>query len=214
GQFGSAVALDGKARLIGADGADSWRGAVYRHAPVTESPPSDLCQPPFALTGELSNDSVVSDPSGVLLGAVGNTLANPLRVWIHEVAAPDAPLFAGVEVLGAFFSIGAERTTFAPRQTPFAVALPVPEGTDASGLGAAALVSAKYMLDGPASGEFWQPLAGTYHPDRRLYFVPLGALADEGSTIVLVGRSDLQPTPPAGEERHRGHLGAATGEDN
>ncbi|MFL5270163.1 MAG: FG-GAP repeat protein [Stellaceae bacterium] len=214
GQFGTAVAFDGQATLIGADGADGWRGAVYRHEPATEPPPPDVCQPPFALTGELTNDSVVSDPSGVLLGAVDNTLAKPLQVWIHEVPAPTEALFAGAAPLGAFYNIGAECTTFAPRQTPFVAALPVPEGTDASSLGAAALVSAKYMLDGPTSGEFWQPLAGTYDPDRRLYFVALGALTGEGSTIVLVGRSDLQPTPPAGDKRRRGRLGAATGEDN
>jgi hypothetical protein len=175
GQFGSAVALDGQATLIGANGADSWRGAIYRQAPATEPPPPDVCQPPFALTGELTNDSVVSDPSGVLLGAVDNTLANPLRIWVHEVPAPAEPLFAGAVPLGAFYNVGAECTTFAPRQTPFVAALPVPEGTDASSLSAAALVSAKYMFDGPTSGSFWHPLAGTYDPDRRLYFVPLGA---------------------------------------
>jgi len=214
GHFGTAVALDGEVKLIGAKGADEWRGAVYVRVSPGAPPSAEVCRPPFALTGELVNDNVVSNPAGVLLGAVANTLAKPLPVWIHEVPAPPEPLLADAVPLGAFYSIGGECTTFAPHEAPFALALPVPDGADTSRLGAVALVSAEYLLDGPASGRFWQPVIGTYDPTRRLYMVTLDALAGEGSTFVLVTDPSAEPDPSESRERVQEPRSASSGEDD
>jgi hypothetical protein len=145
GQFGSAVALDGAARIIGAKGAETYRGALYLHAPA-EDPGGPLFPP----TGELVDDGIVEGPGGVLLGAVGAAVAEPIPVWIHEVPAPTEPLFELAVPRGAFHNIGAVQTTIAADEGTFALALPVPEG-DTAPLAAAMLVSAHRVLDGPGS---------------------------------------------------------------
>jgi hypothetical protein len=80
GQFGSAVALDGAAKIIGDQGDSTYRGAIYIHAPADETPlePEEPEEPAFPPTGELVDDRVLVSASGVLLGAVeGSALDTP-----------------------------------------------------------------------------------------------------------------------------------------
>jgi hypothetical protein len=194
--FGTAVALDGSTRLVGAIGHEDFRGAVYVSAPTEPPPPPVACQPPFALTGDLANGG-----SGVILGAVDGALTAPLPVWIYEVPAPAEPLFSSAVPLGAYYNIGAECTTFAPHETPFA--LPVPEGADASRLAVALLAPAKYTVDGPLSGELWEPMTGVHDPENRLFVVSLAGLIGEGATVVLIDHPDLGLPAPAAAETSR-----------
>jgi hypothetical protein len=193
-RFGAAVALDGQAQLIGAKGEHASRGAVYNRRATEEPPPPPItCQPAFPSTGELHNASVIAGPSGALLGAVDGTLAAPLSVWLREVPAPLEPLFDGAAPRGIYYNAGADCTTFAPAEAPFALALPVPETTDTSRLGVAVLTSASHLLDGPEAGAFWAPVSGLYDPDRRLYLITLAALVADGSTFVLIEHPNLGP---------------------
>ena len=189
--FGEAVALDGDLRLVGAIGHADFSGAVYASAPPEPPPPAVVCQPAFTPTGELADASVFAGPSGVLLGAVAGTLTEPLPVWINEVPAPEEPLLSGAVPLGAYYNVGAECTTFAPAEASFALVLPVPEGTDTSRLAAGLLTPAKYAVDGPLAGEFWEPITGVYDPESRLFVVALAGLVGEGATAVLIDHPDL-----------------------
>jgi hypothetical protein len=64
------VALDGAAKIIGAKGDSTYRGAVYLHAPAPPDEPDEPATPAYPATGELVNDSVIEHPSGAVLGAV------------------------------------------------------------------------------------------------------------------------------------------------
>jgi FG-GAP repeat len=197
GYFGQGVAFDGQARIIGSSGDVDGRGAVYLPDAVAGTPPPPPgCQPPFVLTGELVSASVITGPAGVKLGAVENSLSQPVRVWIHEVGPPPEPLFSNATVRGAHYNLGAECTTFASRGAPFVLALPVPDTADTTRLGVAVLASAESVLDGAVSGRSWQPATGFYDSDRRLYIITLSALAGDGSTFVLVEHPDLAPAKP------------------
>jgi hypothetical protein len=194
GQFGSAVALDGAAKIIGAKGDSTYRGAVYLHAPAPPDEPDEPDEPAtpaYPATGELVNDSVIEHPSGAVLGAVENAVLDALPVWIHEVQAPAEPLFAGAMPVGAYYNIGAVRTTSLPIDTPFAVGLPVPATANPSRLGLAGLVASEHVLDGTSTGLVWVPVTGFHDTESGLYVVDLGALAIEGHTIVLIEHPDL-----------------------
>ena len=201
------MAFDGAAWVVGAPGHDHYRGAVYRQEPAGPPPPLAACQPASAPTGELTNAGVIPGPSSTLLGAVNGALTAPLPVWLNEVPAPSEPLFDGALPRGAYYKAGAECTTFAPQEAPFALALPVPEGADTSRLGVAVLTPASYLLDGPTDGAVWEPVSGVYDPDRRLYLIAPAALLAEGSRFVLVEHPDLGPATATARAKRRGAAG-------
>ena len=196
GQFGSAVALDGAAKIIGAKGDSTYRGALYIQAPAepSEEPPG----PAFEPTGELVDDGIVEDASGVLLGAVANTLPAPLAVWIHEVEAPAEPLPAEATALGPFYNVGAVETTIATGEGTFALALPVPEGADPAHIALAALVAADRQLEDEEPEDLWLPTTGVYDPEEDLFSVALDALERAGETFVLMEHRDVELDGAAG----------------
>ena len=196
GNFGSAVALDGAARIIGALGDSAFRGAVYiLEASDEPDIPEEPEQPAFPATAELVNDTVAVDESGVVLGAVQNAILNPLQVWIHEVAPPPEPLFPGATPIGRYYNIGAVETTRMPTETPFAVALPVPPTANPSHLALAALVPADLVLGGTSTGMAWTQVIGTHDPENDLYVVTFAGLYLEGQTIVLIEHPDVATEP-------------------
>ncbi len=198
-RFGSAVAAGEETWFIGARGREDYRGAVYMNGPRTEPPPPpSACNPAVTPTAELHDSAIVQGPSGVRLGAVQGALSETLSVWMVEVPPPAEPLFSGATPVGAYFNIGAECTVYVAQETPFVVALPVPGGTDTTNLAAALLVPASSIIDGPATGAFWQPLTGSYDAASNLYLVALTALPAEGATAVLVNDPELQPLELAG----------------
>ena len=138
------------------------------------------------MTGELQSATVFAGPSGVLLGAAEEALTAPVPIWVHEVPAPPEPLFNGAVPVGGYYNLGAECTTFSPQDKPFALGLPVPEGADASRLAVAVLAPASYTVDGPLSGELWEPVTGFYDSEENLFVVPMAALIGEGATVVLI----------------------------
>jgi hypothetical protein len=184
------VALDGAAKIIGAEGDSDRRGAIYPQAPaeLPDGPPG----PAFEPTGELLDDGVVEDAGGAVLGAVATTLVEPLPVWIHEVESPATPLPPPAAPVGAFYNVGAVRTAASDDGT-FALALPVPEGADTAHLASAVLVPADHVLDGPGSEAFWLPVLGVYNPELRLFSITLRALLPEGRTVVLIDHPGLAP---------------------
>jgi hypothetical protein len=194
--FGVAVALLGPARFVGAYGQQGWRGTVYVHEPSEPDVPVVECQPAFPATDTLQSATEVISSAGVILAAGPGALAEPLPVWIHEVDPPAEPLFSGVTPLGAYHSIGAQCTTFAPPRTPFVVGLPVPESAETSRLAVAVLVPASSIVGGPLSGGVWEVVIGEYDPTRRLYSVRLHGLAVEGSTFVLIESPSFEAGSP------------------
>ena len=193
GYFGTAVGLDREAPLVGAKGADNWRGAVYFHQPA--EPDEEPTEPPpaFEPTGELVDDGVVEGPGGALLGAVETSLGAPLPVWIREVEAPPEPLSVRATVRSPFYNVGAVRTMLVVGEPAFAVALPIPQGADPSHIAAAVLVPAGGVIDDPAAASFWTPVLGVHDPESGLLVVGLDALLPEGATIVLIEHPDLAP---------------------
>ena len=122
------MAFDGAEAIVGASGYELGQGAVYLTAALPEPGPA------FAATGELVGGGIVEGPDGVLLGALGSVPAEPLPVWVVSVTAPEAPELAPMQAVGGFYNVGAEATTSAEVDAPFALALPIPEGTDTAHL--------------------------------------------------------------------------------
>ena len=152
------------------------------------------------MTGELQSATVFAGPSGVLLGAAEEALTAPVPIWVHEVPAPPEPLFNGAVPVGGYYNLGAECTTFSPQDKPFALGLPAPEGADASRLAVAVLAPASYTVDGPLSGELWEPVTGFYDAEENLFVVPMAALIGEGATVVLIDYPGIGlPVLPAPE---------------
>jgi hypothetical protein len=189
-QFGSAVALDGSARIIGAQGDSTYRGALYIQAPAAPEEPSE---PTFEPTGELVDGGIVEDAAGVLPGAIPNTLPAPLAVWIHEVEAPAEPLPPEATALGAFYNVGAVETAIATSEGTFALALPVPEGADPAHIAAAVLAAADRQLEDEEPEHLWMPISGVYDPDQGLFSVALDVLERAGETFVLMEHRDVEP---------------------
>lgn len=199
--FGSAVALDGPTRLVGAIGQEDFRGAVYVRDPSADppdDPPDEPPTPAFPPTGELVDAGSVEGPGGALLGAVMGALPEPLPVWIVEVPTPAEPMPAQAVALGAVLNVGAAGTTTAAAGARFALLLPVPEGADTAHLAAAVLVQANSALDDDTGlGSFWTPVRGVYDAGSRVFIVTLDALAIEGATVVLMQHPDVVPVDPA-----------------
>lgn len=190
--FGVAVALDGSNGIIGASGYSLGQGAVYLAGdPPPEKPP----EPAFPPTGQLVNDGIVEGAGDVLLGAFGTTLAEPLPVWIVEVPPPAEPLPFMMRPIGAFYNVGASRTTWPPGDVPFGLALPVPAGADTAHLGVAVFSPVGRRLKG--GGDPGIPVPGFYNPETNLFSFALSTLFVEGSTVVLVEDPDLAPLSEA-----------------
>lgn len=200
-QFGSAVAFDGAARIIGAKGDSTYRGAVYVQAPAEEpevpEEPEEPEDPAFPPTGELVDDRVLVSESGVMLGAVEGTALDTLPVWIHEVAVPDEPLPLHATAVSAYYNVGAVETTSLPAEAAFALALPVPASVDPAQLAVAALVPLDLSFGGPRElGHAWLPVLGDYDAEAGVYIVTLGTLADAGTTFVAIEHPGITAPPP------------------
>ncbi len=152
--------------------------------------PDEPSNPKPVTNGELVNDTVFQHPSGIILGAAEGAILPSLPVWIEEVSAPNEDLGAAMIPIGPYFSVGAAETTVMPFETPFAIALPVPEGMNAPGLAASALIP-EYLLNGIGDSNVWSPVDGTHDEENGLYIVEMSALLTEGVTIVLTQRPDL-----------------------
>ncbi len=200
-QFGVAVALDGAARIIGAQGDSTYRGAIYIQARSAEEPPS----PAFEATGELVDGGIVEHPAGVLLGAPEGSLSGPLPVWIHEVPAPVEPLPSRAILRSGYYNVGAVETSIATGDGAFALALPVPAGADTAHLAAAILVPTELLLDEPATDHLWIPMVGIYDPESGLFSIVLDGLYMSGSTVALMEHPDIasrsRPTAPVPTRR-------------
>jgi FG-GAP repeat len=199
GSFGSAVALDGAARIIGAKGDNANRGAIYIQAPA--APPEEPSGLAFEPTGELVDGGIVEDASGVLLRAASNTLPAPLGVWIHEVEAPAEQLPPEATAHGSFYNVGAVETTIATSEGTFALALPVPEGADPAHIAVAVLVPADRQTEGAEPEDLWLPVTGVYDPDQGLFSIALDVLERTGETFVLMERTDAAALAGGGPVR-------------
>jgi len=195
--FGNSLARQGTTSVIGASARNGARGAVYVYETGALPPPPSECQPRLPSTNTLVVSGSVTSPSGFKIAALPGALTAPLPIWIQEVAAPDEPLLASSTAAGAYYSVGAECTTYAAPRTSFVVTLPVPPSANTARLGVAALVPASSMHDGPLSGSDWQPLLGSYDPQAGVYSVAVAGLASEGVTFVLIEDPSFELPPPA-----------------
>jgi hypothetical protein len=186
--FGSAVALDGAARIIGFPGDSENRGAVY----IVEAPDEPPDVPPFVATGTLTDGGVVGATEGALLGAPAGALAAPVDVAIKVTDPPEDP-FAELEPVGDHVLVAAETAVLAPADKPFLIGLPLPEGHDGSNLAAAVLVAADRVIGGPESGAVWSLTTGSLDAASGLYVVPLSALDPDPTIVVLVDAPAEEP---------------------
>jgi FG-GAP repeat len=191
--FGTAVALDGQARIVGAKGDGDWRGAVYIFAPPAA--PDEPQNPAFPPTGELVNGGIAEGPAGVLLGALEATLSQALPIWIEQVDTPAEPLWPQAAPVGEFYNIGAVQTTTAAEDEPFGLAVPVPEGADTDHLAIAVLGPPNPLFDYPGTGAQWFPVSGVFNPDSGLFSIALYTLFIQGSVVVLVQHPDVASLP-------------------
>ena len=130
----------------------------------------------------------------MLLGALGSVPAEPLPVWVVSVTAPDAPELAPMQAVGGFYNVGAEATTSAEVDAPFALALPIPEGTDTTHLVIAVLDPPDLVGDvGPPA---WFPVQGMVNPEAGLFSVTLPTLFRQGATVALATHPELAPLEP------------------
>jgi len=89
GQFGAAVAFDGQATLIGADGADDWRGAVYLYQTLAPAPPAPPpCPPLVSATDTLQDGTTLTSSTGLVLAASRGTLNAPAPLYIARCRHP------------------------------------------------------------------------------------------------------------------------------
>ena len=199
-QFGSTMAMDTTGIAIGAMGEESYRGGTYWYALSDTTPIDDTDdEPAYEANGELSGDQAFVHESGVVLGTSDGEFLQPLPVWIHPVDTPAAPLIDDEQVLGTYYNVGASQTTSAPGETPFIVALPVPESADPSRLEAVLSIDPKYQLSTDAELDAWQYAPGDYDPENQLYIVTISLLVREGMTIGLIEHPEFieDPTPVA-----------------
>jgi hypothetical protein len=194
--FGNSLARDGTTRVIGASARGGDRGAVYVHETGALPPPPSECQPLFPCTDTLVDSGTVTSPSGFKIAALPGALTAPSPIWIQEVAPPDEPLLASSIAAGAYYSVGAECTTYSAPGAYFVVTLPVPPSANTARLGVAALVPASSMHDGHRSRSDWQPLLGSYDATLGSYSVAVAGLASEGVTFVLIEDPSFETLPP------------------
>ncbi len=200
-EFGIALAIAGEEVLIGANSEGEGRGAVYLHPGEPIALVSEPEQPLYPATAELENAAVVESVYGLMVGALDGALAEPLPVWIREVAAPDHDLPAGADVVERFYNVGAHETVYAPDDSGFVIALPVPELANANHLVAAVLTSQHLYPIQPdvtqdALDQFWALLPGTLDAENGLYSIYVPAIDHRGATVALVEHPDFGPLPP------------------
>jgi hypothetical protein len=195
--FGNSLARDGTTRVIGASARGGDRGAIYVHETVAPPPPPpSACQPLFPSTDTLVDSGTVTSPSGFKIAALPGALTAPSPIWIQEVAPPQEPLLASSIAAGAYYSLGAECTTYSAPGAGFVVTLPVPPSANIARLGVAALVPASSVHDGHRSRSDWQPLLGSYDAALGTYSVAVAGLASEGVTFVLIEEPSFETLPP------------------
>ena len=96
-----------------------------------------------------------------MLGAVNGTLTAPRPVLAQRALVLSQPLFDhAVSWRGAYGNAGAERTTFAPQDAPFALALPAPKDADTSQLGGGSSDTRKMFVTAPRNAPSWESASG------------------------------------------------------
>ena len=188
--FGASIVFDGSDAIIGASGYELGQGAIYLTA-APRSPPG----PAFPPTGQLTKDGVVTAPDGAMLGALGTPLDAPVPVWIQTAPQPASPALGPLVPVGAFYNVGATSVISPAVDTPLALALPVPVGTDATHLSIALLPPPNLIGEGGGTVS-WLPMPGNYNPESQLFSIVLPSLFPEGTTAVLVQDPDSTPMPP------------------
>jgi hypothetical protein len=208
--FGSALALDGAAAMVGANGRDASRGVVYvAGEDTTPSPTPSLTRvylphignDTFAKTGTLADGTSVAATTGARLGAATGTLDTPVDVRMLPVAPPSILPDAGV-VRGEYHAVAAARPLAAAADKPLVVGLPVPDGANPDDLALAVLLPTDQIDDGAGDTAVWRTVPGRYDPDSDLFVVTLAALTPDDVLVVLVEHPQFEPLPsPTGNLR-------------
>ena len=209
-ELGVAVALHGETALVGAPGRETEAPSIHDFGAVhifdfTEPPAPPACQPATEPSQILVNGGSVAIPSGFTLTAPIGTVSASVSVWVREVIAP-VPTITGDTPIGSYVEVGSRCTIASNAGTAFVIELPVPAGADTSRLGAAVLIPAEHMMDGPELEPTWDVVPGVYDAARGVFALRIFGLPTEGMTFILTEQAIPSARPPRGADEQRTSL--------
>jgi len=139
---------------------------------------------------------------GVRLAASDEALTEALELEAESTEAPldVTPLPPGVEAVGEAFRLAGDRDAYAVGDALIVIGVPVPAGTPTDDLALAVLEPADAVDDGDGENPEWVLLPGTYDADTATLAVGLGAIMDDGRTMLLVRSPDHDSVATASAE--------------
>lgn len=154
----------------------------------------------IAPIGTLINDGTLIGPEGIQVGALGDSLSQPVGITIALTNPPTVTMPSQANPIGNFYHIGAVTNTFTSYASPLLIGFPVPPGTMTDTLAAAVLQSNISVADAQDIPQSWSYLEGEYDPTNNLFITTVTGLAESGRTFVLSHHPDFGA--PTILERH------------
>lgn len=164
--------------------------------PPDDDPPGDIL-PTLQL---LQNNNSIQSNYGAILGALENTLAEAIDSYIVAVSPPITVPHESLKTVGHYYAMGTITTSIVTTPSaPFVVALPVPDGVDASQLAAALYMNVDNADDSEPADEWeWLTVVGAYDAEAKLFSFTLNELSIKPLLAVLVAHPNhIQIEPDA-----------------
>ncbi|MFN8444417.1 MAG: hypothetical protein U0175_26775 [Caldilineaceae bacterium] len=142
----------------------------------------------------LSPGCVITSPTGIKVGAVAGAISETLTLSLTITSAPAITLPTGSVVRSDYVQLVANRNQLAAIESPFVVAVPVPDGADPNHLVLLHTLVGSSVLDGEIEDEDWGYLPGAYDAASKLFLARLPYLSRSGTTLVLINHADFDTT--------------------
>ena len=137
--------------------------------------------------GGLDNGESFVGLDGVGIGALSDTLSQPIEVSISSAPVPSIPLPGSATALSSYYNLSAGEDTFVSTESPFILAFPVPSGAATQHLALAVLIPTDGIADWEEEGVHkWEILEGLYHPGKNLFLTTIPFLSSDGRSFVLI----------------------------
>jgi len=159
------------------------------------------CRPGPAPGGPtLEPGGLVEVLDGVRLAASDEAFDHAVELDVMPTEAPLAttPLPPGVTAVGEAFRLAGDRDAYAVGDALIVIGVPVPAGTPTDDLALAVLEPPDALDDGDGETPEWVILPGTFDPATETLAVALGAILDDGRTMLLVRSPDHDSVATAG----------------
>jgi hypothetical protein len=183
-----------------------------RQASQLATPLQEIAQVGAPYAGKLAPGCVVTGPGGVKVAAVEGAITQTIAITVEIVPAPAEALPNNATAIGDFLRLSSNKDSTVPVETPFVVALPVPNNVDTSHLVLVHLSPATHLLDAELTGNFWGYLPGVYDATHNLFLVRLPFLLAEGTVVALIEHPDFESPPNQPDANVQAAAGAIRGD--